>query len=219
VSRWACLREANVPAQVMLILMASAPVAVGKAIPQAAVKLCQLCHGAQGEGMPAAGIPRISGQSPDYLEKQLRDYASGVRENPIMKNWAKQLSDAQRSELAAYYASLPAPLLSPTVAPAIDPTGATQRERGHQLAHQGDEIRQLQACDNCHGPDGRGLAHSAPYLAGQWAQYLTNQIKAWREGTRKNDAGKLMSSVAERLNDADTAAVAAYFSSLATSPD
>jgi cytochrome c553 len=41
-------------------------------------------------------------------------------------------------------------------------------------------------------------------------------LKGWKDGTRKNDNGKLMSSVAERLNDADIAAAAAYFSSVAT---
>jgi cytochrome c553 len=40
------------------------------------------------------------------------------------------------------------------------------------------------------------------------------ELQSWREGKRKNDAGKLMSSVAQRLNDADVSAVSAYFASL-----
>jgi cytochrome c553 len=59
-----------------------------------------------------------------------------------------------------------------------------------------------------------GVAYAAPYLAGQSAEYLASALKAFREGTRKNDAGELMRSVAERLNDADIAAVAGYFGSL-----
>jgi cytochrome c553 len=41
-----------------------------KPAPAVAVKLCQSCHGAHGEGTPAAGIPRLAGQSADYLDKQ-----------------------------------------------------------------------------------------------------------------------------------------------------
>jgi cytochrome c553 len=85
--------------------------------------------------------------------------------------------------------------------------------RGRQLAFQGDEAERVQACDNCHGPDGIGVPHSAPYLAGQSAEYLANQMKAWQAGTRKNDAGKLMVTIAKQLSSADIAAVSAYFAS------
>jgi cytochrome c553 len=61
-----------------------------------------------------------------------------------------------------------------------------------------------------------GIAYGAPYLAGQSAEYLASALNAFRQGTRKNDAGELMRSVAERLDDADVAAVAGYFASLAS---
>jgi cytochrome c553 len=71
----------------------------------AAATVCQGCHGAHGEGNPAARIPRLAGQAADYLEKELRDYASGARRNEIMQNFAKPLSDADRGAIAAYFAS------------------------------------------------------------------------------------------------------------------
>jgi cytochrome c553 len=43
----------------------------------AATPPCEACHGAHGEGMAAAHVPRIAGQSADYLQKQLDDYADG----------------------------------------------------------------------------------------------------------------------------------------------
>ncbi len=175
-------------------------------------KLCQACHGAHGEGMAAAAVPRLAGQAADYLQKQLNDYASGARENPIMANWAKQLNDAQRAAVSAYYASLKAPFVAPTAT-----ASATQVARGHQLAHQGNESQRVQACNNCHGPEGSGLLHSAPYLAGQSVQYLVAALKSWQDGTRHNDAGKLMASVAGRLSEADITVVTAYYASLATS--
>lgn len=203
---------------VIPLLMAAGPGAE-KPPPAVAVKLCQSCHGAHGEGTPAAGIPRLAGQSADYLAKQLRDYAGGSRENPIMHQWAIQLKDAQRAEVAAYYASLTSSYALAPATPASNASVSMLLARGHQLAHQGDETRRVQACDNCHGPDGNGAPRTAPYIAGQSAQYLTASLKAWKEGTRKNDDGQQMRSVVDRLNDADIGAIAAYFSGFASSPN
>jgi cytochrome c553 len=175
----------------------------------AAAAICQGCHGANGEGAPAAKIPRLAGQSADYLDKQLRDYATGARSNEVMQNFAKPLSEADRTAVAAYFSSLTAANTAPKSL-ATD----FQMARGHQLAHQGSESERVQACDNCHGPDGSGVPHAAPYLAGQSADYLAAELQLWREGNRKNDAGELMSSVAQRLSDADVSAVSAYFASL-----
>jgi len=164
--------------------------------------------------MTTVNAPRIAGQSARYIEKQLGDFASGARENLIMGGIAKSMSDADRAKVAAYYASLPVPAVAQSAAPA-----AALAARGHELAIQGAEAKHVQACNNCHGPDGSGVAFGGPYLAGQTAAYLADQLKAWQQGTRKNDAGNLMASVAARLDETDIAAVTAYYASVgATSP-
>jgi thiosulfate dehydrogenase len=160
----------------------------------------------------AAHVPRIAGQSADYLLKQLDDYAQGNRENPIMSNFAKALSGPQRAQYAARYASMAARFIAPAAS-----FNAVQLARGHQLAYQGNEMKHVAACNGCHGPDGIGVAHAAPYLAGQSQEYLASALESFHEGTRKNDSGRLMRSVAQRLDDADVAAVSAYFASLASS--
>jgi cytochrome c553 len=175
----------------------------------AATPPCEACHGAHGEGMAAAHVPRIAGQSADYLQKQLDDYADGTRNNPIMRNFAKALSEQQRAKFAARYAAMSAPYIAQAKS-----LNAVHLARGHQLAFQGDEAKRVQACNNCHGPDGVGVPHAAPYLAGQSAEFLASALKAFQDGTRKNDAGELMRSVAGRLDDADIAAVAGYFASV-----
>ena len=86
-----------------------------------------------------------------------------------------------------------------------------QMARGHQLAYQGDEQRRVQACNSCHGPDGIGVLHAAPYLAGQSAEYLASALRAYKQDTRRNDAGELMRSIAKRLDEADIVAVSGYF--------
>ena len=191
---------------VLLIIFALSARAASPATPP-----CEACHGAHGEGMAAAHVPRLAGQSADYLRKQLDDYADGTRDNPIMANFAKALSKQQRTRFAARYASMPAPVISTPAS-----IGTVGLARGHQLAYQGDETKRVAACNACHGPDGMGVAYAAPYLAGQSAEYLASALNAFRQGTRKNDAGELMRSVAERLDDADVAAVAGYFASLAS---
>jgi cytochrome c553 len=195
----------------MLNVAAPCAMAANPAPAPAAAPPCEACHGAHGEGMEAAHVPRIAGQSADYLRKQLDDYASGARDNPIMANFAKTLSGQQRVKFAARYAAMSAPHV-----PTAQTASAAQLARGHQLAYQGDETRRVQSCNACHGPDGIGVAHAAPYLAGQSAEYLASALKAFHEGTRKNDAGELMRSVASRLNDADIAAVSGYFASISS---
>jgi cytochrome c553 len=188
------------------------PAKSSAAAPTAATPPCEACHGAHGEGMAAAHVPRLAGQSAEYLLKQLDDYAHGTRDNPIMANFAKALSEQQRAKFAARYASMSAPYLTQSTS-----LNSVQLARGHQLAYQGDEAKRAQACNGCHGPDGVGVLHAAPYLAGQSPEYLASALKAFQQGTRKNDAGELMRSVAQRLDDTDITAVAGYFASLASS--
>jgi cytochrome c553 len=198
----------------MLLLQMSPQIAAAAAPSVNPAPPCKACHGAHGEGMAAAHVPRLAGQSADYLLKQMNDYAQGTRGNPIMRNFAKLLSPQQRAQFAARYAAMSAPYLAPSA-----PLDAARLARGHQLAHQGDETKRVAACDGCHGPDGTGVLHAAPYLAGQSAEYLAGALQAFQKGTRKNDAGELMRSVAERLDAADVAAVSGYFGSLSGTPD
>ena len=66
-------------------------------------------------------------------------------------------------------------------------------------------------CAACHGPQGIAVIPGYPHLAGQNAQYLELQLKAFRDETRKN---MLMTPMAKGLSDADIANLAAYYASL-----
>ena len=65
---------------------------------------CAGCHGADGEGK--ASGPALAGKSEDDIEKALKDYKSGKRDNAMMKRFAQPLSDQDIENLGAYYASL-----------------------------------------------------------------------------------------------------------------
>ena len=82
------------------------------------------------------------------------------------------------------------------------------------LAHAQDAVTgktKAAACTVCHGPLGIAVAPETPNLAGQPASYLAEQLKAYRDGTRKHE---IMSLMAKPLTDADVANLAAWFSSV-----
>jgi cytochrome c553 len=172
---------------------------------------CQACHGANGEGNPAGGFPRLAGQNADYLAGQLRHYADGQRTSPIMTPVATALDAQKRADVAAFYAMQSAPY-----AASAFKASASQLARGRQLTRIGDESKQLQACANCHGPDGSGERYAAPYLAGQSATYLTHALREWKSGAR-HGGQTLMGPIVARLDDQDIAALSVYFERLGES--
>lgn len=66
-------------------------------------------------------------------------------------------------------------------------------------------------CAACHGAAGISPQPMWPNLAGQKDQYIVKQLKAFKDGTRKDP---LMTAQAANLTDEDMANLAAYFSSL-----
>jgi cytochrome c553 len=187
------------------------PVPAGPLPPQMspAVQTCVPCHGARGEGKPAAGFPRIAAQSQYYIRKQLDSYADGGRRDPVMEPIAKGLPAALRTEVAAYYAQVDAP-----VASGASLFTQAWEERGRLLAIQGDRGNRVQACANCHGPGGVGQPPALPYLAGLDDGYMRATLHAWRDGRRRNDAGQQMAAIAKALRPEDIAAVARYYAGL-----
>ena len=69
-------------------------------------RVCAACHGALGASVGDA-IPNLAGQKSKYIEIQLRALRDGTRKHPIMGAIAKQLSDTDIADVAAYFASLP----------------------------------------------------------------------------------------------------------------
>ncbi|EKP0278206.1 c-type cytochrome [Aeromonas bestiarum] len=66
-------------------------------------------------------------------------------------------------------------------------------------------------CSACHGVEGKALIPNYPHLAGQNAAYLVKQLKAFKEGSRKEP---LMLPFMAPLTEADMENLAAYYASL-----
>ena len=74
------------------------------------VAACMGCHSPTGQGNDPAGFPRLSGQHPEYIEKQLRAFRAGERTNDgeqsTMRQVAANLSDAELKAVANFVAGL-----------------------------------------------------------------------------------------------------------------
>ncbi|MEO7072942.1 MAG: c-type cytochrome [Rhodanobacter sp.] len=168
---------------------------------------CSACHGADGGGMPSAGFPRLAGLNAAYLHKQINDFASGSRVNAVMQPIATALDNAERQAVADYYSKLPIPAQPAAAASA----GSAPDGVGALLATRGRWSDHVPACEQCHGPGGVGVGENFPPLAGQPAAYIKGQLKAWQDGTRKNDPLELMRHLSTALSAKDISAVADWF--------
>ena len=90
----------------LLALPASAPAGAGDAAAgRRKAVACQACHGLDGlSKLPEA--PHLAGQPERYLVKSLDDYRTGARKNDMMTLVAKNLSDQDIADLAAYYGAI-----------------------------------------------------------------------------------------------------------------
>lgn len=175
-----------------------------------AAQVCAACHAADGNSIAPAN-PKIAGQFVEYLDKQLLDFKAqggkkAARESAIMAGMVANLSDADRKGLASYYASQK---LKP--AAAADKGLAAQ---GQKIWRGGNAASGVPACAGCHGPAGAGLPSQYPRIAGQYAEYIATQLRAFREGGRANDANGAMRGVAARLTEREIRAVSEYAAGL-----
>lgn len=170
------------------------------------ITVCLACHGQDGNMSQIANVPMIGGQSESYLLKQMQEIKSGVRMAPLMTGMLNNLTDQDMANVAAYYASQPAP------------QGAAEAGKvaiGESLYRAGNADIGVAACTACHSPNGQGLASAGyPALSGQDPAYTEMQLRAFRDGSRQNDDAEVMRSIAARLNDAEIAALASYVAGL-----
>jgi cytochrome c553 len=175
-----------------------------------ASQVCAACHAADGNSIAPAN-PKIAGQIPEYLHKQLVDFkAQGgkkpARESPIMMGMVANLSDADMKGLAAFYGRQQ-----------LKPAAAADKNlavAGQRLWRGGNAASGVPACAGCHGPAGAGIPAQYPRIAGQYADYIAAQLKAFKEGARANDPNGMMRGVAARLTDREIRAVAEYAAGL-----
>ena len=159
------------------------------------IATCQGCHGA--EGVPvSADIPILAGQQYYYLYVQLKDYKSGLRENPIMSGMVQNLSKDDMKALAQHFSEQPWP------------QAAQELDSGK--ASKGQSALTAGQCSQCHSTfqgDSR-----VPRLAGQHGVYLLQTMKDFKHKVRKNSPAK--GSLMDSFSEEDLEAMAQYLAGL-----
>jgi cytochrome c553 len=163
---------------------------------------CALCHGLDGESLSPL-YPKLAGQHPEYITKQLFNFRTGQRASTVMKDVADSLLAADVRRVARYFSSQPI-----SARPASDPVLA---ELGRTVYLQGNPATGVSACASCHGETARGGAFM-PRLAGQHAEYLERQLRDFVSATRAND--RSMHGPVRSLSEVEIRALAQYLSSL-----
>ena len=158
---------------------------------------CTMCHGAL--GLSRSDAPNLAGQYPEVIRKQMLDYQSGKRDSAIMAALARNLSEENIADLAAYYASLPKARTAPT----------TYDETLPALVRVGDPMRNIAPCISCHGGVDQKLG--APWLEGMPNPYLVQQLQDFKHGRRKNDGQQQMRNVARPMTDEEIDSVATFY--------
>jgi cytochrome c553 len=164
---------------------------------------CASCHGAGGNSTINTN-PKLAGQVDTYLHKQLVDFTTPNRNQPVMTTYAKMLSEDEKKNIAAYLA---------TQQPK---QGAARNkdtlELGRKIYRGGIADRGVAACASCHGATGSGIPAQYPRLSGQHQDYTVAQLQAFKAGGRNNSPQ--MSTLAKRLSDDEMKAVADYIAGL-----
>lgn len=167
---------------------------------------CAACHGPKGNGNNPQW-PKLAGQHATYLLRQLQNFKSGARANPIMIGQAAALSEQDMKDLAVYYARQSAQ---------AGVADEARVEAGKTLYFGGKPEEGVAACSGCHGPAGLGNAAAGyPRLSGQHAEYLASRLRAYRGGEAADTSrAQIMAGVAAGLEDGDIDALAGFITGL-----
>ncbi|WP_142809292.1 c-type cytochrome [Tepidiphilus olei] len=192
------------------LLHAAEPVAPEQ-VQEIVTTLCASCHGPDGNTPLMPEYPKLAGQHPEYLYKQLLDFKAWddkppARENATMNAMVMAYSKEEMLGLSQYFAQQ-------TLQPA-EPKAQETLALGQRIWHHGLPDKAVPACSGCHGNNGAGIPSLYPRLSGQTPDYVVLQLKAFREQQRANDPEQMMRQIANKLTDTEIEALADYAASL-----
>jgi cytochrome c553 len=170
---------------------------------QVAQNVCAACHGADGNSTISLN-PKLAGQHPEYLLKQLTNFKEGKRANAVMAGMVANLSKEDMQGLAKYYANQKQTLGKAK----SNGVGSL----GEKIYRGGIAATDVPACAACHGANGAGIPKQYPRLAGQHADYALQQLRTFRTAERAN--APMMMTIAAKMTDAEMQAVADYMQGL-----
>jgi cytochrome c553 len=178
----------------------------------AKLQYCEDCHGPSGQGyLGYLPIPRLAGQTSEYIQNQLRAFVERRRENnvAIVMSRVHGLPPELQTALATQFSEF-----NPK------PFGRAPRAHadiGQKIYGEGLPDANVPACAACHGPEAKGIG-PVPRLAGQLYPYLVKELTNWGTERGQNpgaaDTSAIMRPIAQSLTKSQIEAVAAYLSDL-----
>ena len=167
------------------------------------IPACVSCHGAGGNSTIVQN-PKLSAQHEPYTYKQLMNFRTPERANPIMSPIAKALTEQDMHNIAAW-------LDKQETKPGAAKNKASI-DLGKKIYRGGIAEKNVPACASCHGANGAGIPAQFARLGGQHQEYTAAQLTAFRAGTRINSTQ--MTVISKRLADDEIAAVSDYIAGL-----
>ena len=152
---------------------------------------CNACHGAP-KSAPLPGMPALAGQQAEFLALQMFLLREGLRDVPQMAGMLSGWTDADLSEVAAYFAS--------------QTPSSENTPRNPKMHARGTLLLQAMACGSCHMSDFRGQ-RQVPRITGQREDYLVAALKAYRDN-RRTGIDTSMNAAMYQVTDADIQALA-----------
>lgn len=171
---------------------------------------CLECHDENGHDSSQGAVNKfatLSGQLEAYIVKQVHDFRDGKRQYDFMMMMAKNLSEQDLADIASYFGQQNK----------MHGDGGGANSQASNLFQFGDATRQIIACTQCHGADGRGRIDGKiiyPAIAGQQWSYLEQQLRNWRSGERKNSVDNVMGISAKLLTDDEITVLSHYIAGL-----
>ncbi len=159
--------------------------------------VCAACHGQQGEGLQALNAPKIAGQEPWYIKRQLQNYKAGVRGTHEDDIFGRQM--APMAATLANDAAINNVIAHIQTFPDNPPPATVDGDVANGAKLYG-------VCAYCHGSDAQGIqAINAPRMQGMTDWYLASQLKNFRAGIRgehpQDFYGKQMGFMGRTLQD------------------
>jgi cytochrome c553 len=171
--------------------LAAVPVAADEL--ETKLQSCDGCHGPNGQPIDAS-IPTIWGQQKNFLVKQLHDYRTEDRANPVMSPIAETVKQEELRKTAEFFAAKTWPAHQAAATPAAAPPA-----------------EKITVCRACHQQNFEG-GLPAPRLAGQSYQYLVTAMNNFADDKRTNNQD--MATLMKALSPGDREAIAHYLAGL-----
>ena len=160
------------------------------------LETCFTCHGPNGAATQAE-IPILAGQELYYIYVQLKDFAAGRRQDPVMTDIAKDLGKDEMQTIAKFFSEQAWPRTGYTSDPALALKGQVATDSGE--------------CVQCHLGTFTGNSR-IPRLAGQHKDYLQKTMLDLKSKARNNAAA--IATLMASYSDEDIAAMADYLAGM-----